>query len=232
MLLAPASFPTHAILALQHLFRIGADMHVRWWTSAVAYLPRSPPSHLPLLAALAGRAWTLAHLRADEDEDPAPDRDLWEEKHGMGPQRSRHVLKTALPDWECVHGDLSAPPFFAVEVQELPRGSGVEWHAHVGVAGGTGVEVSKEEREGGVVYRCAVVGRVYLVVMVLYAEVGRRLEEVLAKEGAAGREYVTYWDVSLGPRGGELLGMIPCRSIWDAGGRRLGAVLLYDIPST
>jgi len=44
-----------------------------------------------------------------------------------------------LPDWELVSileaRKGIAPPFFAVEVEELPRGSGIEWHAHLGVVG-------------------------------------------------------------------------------------------------
>lgn len=143
-----------------------------------------------------------------------------------------------------MRGDLSAPPFFAVEVQELPRGAGVEWHAHTGIAceeGGVAEkkrEVSVEMRQGGdegwKVYDCrSGEGRVYSVFM-LYLRAGR-LEDGLKEAGVEGLEGMCgcYVDVSLGSEGEGMwarggAGMIPCRSIWDEDGRRISAVLLFD----
>ncbi|KAH6675654.1 ATP binding L-PSP endoribonuclease family protein-like protein [Halenospora varia] len=137
-------FKLQATLSLQHLWRIGQEMNIAWWTSAVAYLPRSSSSTNSSRARIAAEAWKLLHRRKndDEDSDNGEERDLWEEKHFAGMEhRGSGNTSRSLPDWELVrseeHGEGEVfPPFFAVEVEELPRGSGVEWHAHLGVAGG------------------------------------------------------------------------------------------------
>lgn len=96
---------------------------------------------------MAGRAWILAHARKsldeDEDEDEEEVRDLWEEKHYAGKERrGGEKAEWRLPDWDLVKGEIGElPPFWAAEVEELPRGALVEWHAHVGIMGG-GVTVS------------------------------------------------------------------------------------------
>jgi diphthine-ammonia ligase len=137
-----ADFKFQTVLALQHLWRIGIEMNISWWTSAIAYLPRSTPSSAQAKARLAGRVWTTAHLpeSADTDSDDEQ-RDLWEEKHYAG--RENRGGKTAghqLPDWEILeeHGERLSicPPMFTVEVEELPRGAAVEWHALLGVVEG------------------------------------------------------------------------------------------------
>jgi diphthine-ammonia ligase len=108
--------------------------------SAVAYLPRDTD---PQCAVLAGLAWELLNEKdkGEEDED-GEERDLWEEKHFAGMEnRGAGDVRRELPDWEVVRGEEEVPPFWAVEVEELPRGAAVEWHAHLGVVGGP-VEVS------------------------------------------------------------------------------------------
>jgi diphthine-ammonia ligase len=131
-------FNFQAILSLQHLWRIGIEMDVSWWTSAVAYLPRGSSVES---AVRAGKAWEIMHFQ-DEDEDIGDEdseaRDLWEEKHYAGMEiRGGNSVQKKLPDWEVVVGrEREIPPFWAVEVEELPRGSGIEWHAHLGVVAG------------------------------------------------------------------------------------------------
>jgi diphthine-ammonia ligase len=132
-----SDFNFQAILSLQHLWRIGIEMDVSWWTSAVAYLPRGSSAEL---AVRAGKAWKIMHIQ-DEDEDTEDEdseaRDLWEEKHYAGMEiRGGNSVQKKLPDWEIVSGERKIPPFWAVEVEELPRGSGIEWHAHLGVVAG------------------------------------------------------------------------------------------------
>lgn len=91
---------------------------------------------------LAGKAWELLHVKQEEEDEEDEERDLWEEKHFAGMQhRGAEDVRKALPDWEVIKGEVTAPPFWAVEVEELPRGAGVEWHASLGVVGGI-VEVS------------------------------------------------------------------------------------------
>jgi diphthine-ammonia ligase len=136
------NFKLQAALSLQHLWRIGKEMNIQWWTSAVAYLPSSPPEALLKKAAILSRAWELIHQKElDGDESEEETRDLWEERHYAGMEvRGAQKVEKMLPDWEvveCGSGKWgTVPPFWVVEVEELPRGSAVEWHAQLGVAGG------------------------------------------------------------------------------------------------
>ena len=121
-------------------------MDVRWWTSVVAYLPQQADAHAAReKAVLAGEAWRLLHQADEEDEDgdegESGERDIWEERYNASNlMYSRDGGKGAnheLPDWDIVRSETKTPPpFFAVEVEELPRGSGVEWNAVLGVTGG------------------------------------------------------------------------------------------------
>ena len=137
------NFKLQTVLALQHLWRIGQEMNVQWWTSAVAYLPRSSLEAVAKKAAVVSRAWKLVHereLEGDDSEDEEA-RDLWEEKHYAGMERrGAEKVEKMLPDWGTVEsgceGQEMVPPLWLVEVEELPRGSAIEWHAHLGVVGG------------------------------------------------------------------------------------------------
>jgi diphthine-ammonia ligase len=137
----------HAVaLSLQHLWRIGTETGVQWWSSVVAYLPHSPDEPVPTKekALLAARIWRAAHAWCPEDpEDDEAGPDLWDRRHnpaymsftaddaGAGPKTlpDSSVLDTADPSLP-----LPTPIFFAAEVQELPRQAAVEWHAHLGFA--------------------------------------------------------------------------------------------------
>jgi diphthine-ammonia ligase len=145
------SFKLQATLSLQHLWRIGKEMNVQWWTSAVAYLPSSSLESIAAKAAIVSQAWEFVHQRnieGDEFEDEET-RDLWEEKHYAGREvRGAGKVEKMLPDWDIAErggGEVEmAPPFWVAEVEELPRGSEVEWHAQLGVVGGH-VKVSRCE---------------------------------------------------------------------------------------
>ncbi|KAI1774039.1 adenine nucleotide alpha hydrolases-like protein [Hypoxylon cercidicola] len=140
------------VLALQHLWRVGAEMQVRWWSSAVAYIARPPDSpfggaQVRHSAGLAAAAWKAAHSRPLTDtEEGGPD--LWDRKYNpmyMTYGDDDDAAKPTLPDWEVlrdfdVDGDEDEmqkrplPFVFSAEVEELPRSAGVEWHAHLGFA--------------------------------------------------------------------------------------------------
>ncbi|KAJ4295687.1 hypothetical protein N0V88_004389 [Collariella sp. IMI 366227] len=128
-------------LSLQHLWRIGVEMDVQWWTSAVAYFPRSEFSdEMVAKAKLAGRAWKAAHAGKSEGDDDVEDDesgpDLWDRRYnpeymsyaggeGEGKKERR------IPDREVLAASSSQlavgrviPPLFIAEVEELPRGRG------------------------------------------------------------------------------------------------------------
>ncbi|KAI2466631.1 adenine nucleotide alpha hydrolases-like protein [Annulohypoxylon bovei var. microspora] len=139
-------------LALQHLWRVGAEMQVQWWSSAVAYFPRSSTtSHAKHRASLAASAWRAAHAApssASSDTEEGPD--LWDQKYNPSYMTyggsDAATARPGLPEWEVLKdfdpdaytgmGVSQRPlPFvFSAEVEELPRSAGVEWHAHLGFA--------------------------------------------------------------------------------------------------
>jgi diphthine-ammonia ligase len=137
------NFKFQTTLALQHLWRIGRETSVSWWTSAVAYLPNSSTAITKKRALIASQSWSHIHSRNPEDDEEDDEvRDLWEEKNYAGMERRGEMRsQKLLPDWDVVQSssegvEINAPPFWAVEVEELPRGSEIEWHAHLGVSGG------------------------------------------------------------------------------------------------
>jgi diphthine-ammonia ligase len=260
------AFELQTVLALQHLWRIGEEVEVRWWTSAVAYLPRGTAEEVSRRAAIAGRAWREIHTRALDDADPAdePGRDLWEEKHYAGKEQlGADEPRRVLPDWTAVRADVDAaetdfPPFFAVEIEALPRSSLVEWHAHLGVVNASVrvgypppldfsdelstnyLQLRSRGKDGcWTAYQCSFGNAIQSAIMISTAD---KLEEieVRAREAAdalgipAGRaSYLAYFDVTM--EGLEhnfelelFRGFVPCRSVLDINGKKLAAVLLFD----
>ncbi|POR32073.1 Diphthine--ammonia ligase [Tolypocladium paradoxum] len=138
------SLQQQIVLSLQHLWRIGAEMKIQYWTSAVAYFARpSSADDMEQKAKLAGRAWRLIHAPPEGDEEAESGPDPWDLKYnprymslGGSDQQSTRV---ALPDWSIFtlrqqnEPESCVPPFFAVEIASLPRQSAVEWHAHTGL---------------------------------------------------------------------------------------------------
>lgn len=154
------------VLALQHLVRIALDAaaQVQWFAGGVAYFPRSVQP--VAMARLAGRAWRAVHSRPVDDEEEDDDDegpDLWDRRFNplyrtldSSGDGGGEKAAVGFPDWDVAgEGDVM-PPFFGVEVEELPRGAGVEWHGHVGLAG---------MREGGL--RVVRVGEGVVVVVVV-----------------------------------------------------------------
>lgn len=157
------------VLSLQHLWRIGVEMSVQWWTSAAVYFPRASRSRYNLSARdkamLAWRAWRAAHQWVsprplDEDSSPSGP-DLWDRRFNAkylfyGGGETDKAKKTSLPYYaDNMTGDGDAdeddrprkrpvPFFFAAEVDELPRSAEAEWHAHAGL-----IHVPWEEEDVG-----------------------------------------------------------------------------------
>lgn len=279
-------------LSLQHLWRVGVEMGVQWWTSAVAYLPRAAAGdddddagRLAVRARLAAAAWERAHrdrpgLSGDDDdggesEEEESGPDLWDRRFnpaymsyageaaglkpppGHGPLPDREVLVSASKD--------AVPPLFVAEVDELPRGAGVEWHAHLGIAeaGAESVVVRDVPQPGANDHGDGAVTVSQVIVLGTGAEprvnfvqtiVAERLDGAqgggdhggvvsaaltqLGEVGpAASGELQTaavmarYVDVEAlrGAADGEVLGLVvPCKSLWDAEGRRLSSLTVYQ----
>lgn len=139
------SLEQQIVISLQHLWRIGLEMKVQCWTSAVAYFARSSSvSDMKRNAQIAGRAWGLIHAPPEEEDDAENDTDPWDLKYNpeymsLGGSEQKNV-KAVLPDWSIFtlqqqnEPECCIPPFFVAEVEGLPRQSAVEWHAHNGLS--------------------------------------------------------------------------------------------------
>ncbi|OBT67591.1 hypothetical protein VE03_03742 [Pseudogymnoascus sp. 23342-1-I1] len=235
------------VLALQHLWRVGMAMGVSFFAGGTAVMARCGLDVARGRARLAGVAWGERHRMPVEEEggEGEEDVDLWEltNRRGeemMGEERGERRL----PEWEGVEGDgegVGVSPFWAVEVEGLPRGVDVEWLAGVGVVGES-VRVRSVVcggGGGGGVHECVVGGEVVITtVFVGYEEVkDRGLEERVgelrgllggvSRKGLVEAEQV-HLDAGIEGLWGEVGGnVVPCRSLWDKEGTRLGAVVVF-----
>ncbi|KAL9060323.1 MAG: hypothetical protein Q9162_000727 [Coniocarpon cinnabarinum] len=139
MQMVDGQFKMHAVLALQHLWRVGRAMKVQWWISGLAFIVASTADEVRERAAEAIEAWKLATKRPtetgdDEEEDQNFDvgdamlRTPWMQPI---PTKAKSIL-SPLPDWSRVSNsvpDTCSAPAYAVQVAELPRGATVEWSA-------------------------------------------------------------------------------------------------------
>lgn len=285
----PDSMQLSITLALQHLWRIGLEMQIQWWTSAVAYFPRTPTEiEMKQKALLAASAWQSAHLWSDksldEQDDDEKGPDLWDRK--FNPQYMSLVSSDEsdsiprLPVWDRLYafdeddesGETSEKPLpymFAAEVEELPRSAGVEWHAHRGlvdVAPGSirtichrrdtlkGAEqlelqhIVVDSAEHVYVHTTAAVSasdaktsQTSVPEEALALEIRASLGALLENAATSDTEllpYLTYLDMTCSDDGRyaqRLDGsqaIIPCYSLWSPSGRRLQAVMVYQLQFT
>ncbi|RDW64082.1 hypothetical protein BP5796_10584 [Coleophoma crateriformis] len=237
-----ANFQLQTILSFQHLWRIGTEMDVSWWTSAVAYLPRTSALAINQRARLAIQAWAYLHRQPQSDEEDLEDseeRDLWEERHGAMRVHGGGETTKSLPDWENISIEKETktfPPMFAVEVEELPRQSGVEWHAHQGITGGAVKAQTLYEANGnGKIHQCIVDGKIVQTIVVIPIttdvdgyDLEARIAEMFAGSEEMPKAYLSYVDIGVVPVAGMITGLVPCRSIWDQNGEKVAAVLLLS----
>lgn len=147
-------FFKHVCLALQHLWRIGRERRVLWWMGGVAYLV-SDTEEGRNRARAAWLAWRMVHERGfetgkgpreeegeEEEEEEEQEWDAWDRKYGGKGSFAAAERPIHLPDFERVifegrdcAADGTVPGFFAVQVDELPKGCSIEWQA-LGVKNG------------------------------------------------------------------------------------------------
>ncbi|KAI9650242.1 hypothetical protein NHQ30_000255 [Ciborinia camelliae] len=132
------------VLSLQHLLRIADSTSIKWFTSACVYIPshHTEVQYSPSTRSkIAYQAWKQIHTpqTQDSDDDDEP-LDLWEEKYrysNLTPISDKYNTSTAYPDHTILQKDTpTIPPFWTAEVDSLPRGGEVEWHAHLGICDG------------------------------------------------------------------------------------------------
>ncbi|KAF7892774.1 uncharacterized protein EAF02_000312 [Botrytis sinoallii] len=243
-MLLPTSSPSSSppfhistILSLQHLLRIADATSIKWFTSACIYIPTPPPTSPPILSKIAYQAWKHIHAPpshdSDHDSDAEP-RDLWEEKFRYSnttPLSNEHAT-TTYPDHDILQSNpLTIPPFWTAEVESLPRGSEVEWHAHVGVCDGP-IDIKNietHEHRGNSLTTFST----RHTVLTFPCDVSPSPDDLKDDSSNRGLIHLVYVDTSLVDVnkflsvGWEGKGVIPCKSLWDGEGRRLSTVIVF-----
>ena len=125
-------FQKQAGLALQHLWRIGKTMSVSWWTGGIAFI--TGECDVQMKAILAWELWKGVHQKQlwEKDEMEDDGLDPWDKKYGgLGTLVTGEAEVPSLPDIARLSASLSSeiPGFFAIQVDELPRGCNIEWQS-------------------------------------------------------------------------------------------------------
>jgi diphthine-ammonia ligase len=137
---SPETFKHQAVLALQHLYRIGAAVGVRRWTSVIAFITSPSADAAKSRASVARRVWHEVHIKQegegeDGENDEDEDFDVWDQQRGGGRGAwQSHATEQAGTKGE----EQNVPPIYVIEVDSLPRGASVEWVAYGSTSSRTG----------------------------------------------------------------------------------------------
>lgn len=239
-----AVFRTQALLSLQHLWRIGRATDVSWWTGGIAFIAGSHT--IQLKALIAWRIWESMHNpdlfndEADQEEDNI-EFDAWDQKYGgsrslgvAGGSNVRHRLPS-YEDTFVGEGPLAAypiPSFFAVQVDELPRGAEIEWQS-LGVAKGC-VHVNEHVDNRMIRKSCSFEDdrTTMFYCSILPTRSVDELEQVLVKilddervtsSDGGHSSHVTIYTTYTSSCRHLRAQIVPCRSVWGSDGRNLAA---------
>lgn len=217
-----------ALLALQHLWRIGEAMEIDWWLGAVAFLVGE--DHADAQAQVAWRLWEKMHTLPDneddddDDDEDGPQLDVWDIRYGRRTEDSTDVIVPGLPKFTAlVESTTSIPPFLAVQVDQLPRGSDIEWQ-------GLGSRCEQVKQHiNGVTASTTVDGQFRYTSIEIDAGSSvdtleqslRSISETHCRDSNLSQAvlYATH-SVAEASWPGQV---VPCRSVWGREGRRLGA---------
>ena len=123
-------FQKRGCLALQHLWRIGKAMSVSWWIGGIAFL--TGDGDVQTKAMIAWEIWKGVHQKQLWEKEELEDDglDAWDRKYGgLGSLIKDEQDVPSLPDINRLSVSPSSEPpgFFAIQVDELPRGCDIEW---------------------------------------------------------------------------------------------------------
>lgn len=129
----PESFLAQAVLALQHLYRIGSAVGVRRWSNVIAFITADTAETAASRAEVARRVWQEIHTsgksNGDDEEDEEDEHfDVWHQQQGGG-RAAWQSYATTEEDEESDKAE-TVPPVYVIEVDSLPRGASVEWVAY------------------------------------------------------------------------------------------------------
>ena len=245
-----SGFRKQACLALQHLWRIGTATHVNWWTGAIAFI--TGESNARTKAIIAWKAWEKLHElpEVSEQEKDSPGLDIWDMKHS-GPKSFAvgEEKQKCLPDFQklchSTIGQKFVPPFFAVQMDELPRGCDIEWHS-VGIRNGTmelrASSVDDISAQGCRLYETrAAFWHLSIPFSVMDQDhFDRKLEALTRgvytiKDDEETEDWSSHATIYTS-RGylfaGSRVQIVPCRGVWGPNGEQLAAGIVVQVEQT
>ncbi|KAJ5681949.1 uncharacterized protein N7477_001889 [Penicillium maclennaniae] len=218
-----------AVLSLQHLWRIGDAMQVNWWLGGVAFLT-GEAKNIETQVKIAWHLWEKMHTRMEsaDSDDEGPQLDAWDIKYGRRAEELMpETVSSVLPNFSVLDEDgPSIPPFLAVEVDQLPRGSDVEWQGLGSRCEQAAVDIKTE-------CVCSTVDETYRFISVEISSSPESLEsnlhDIIAthcqSKGLAQAVLYSTQPVAEGLWDGQV---IPCKSVWGRGGQRLTAGIVFQ----
>jgi len=137
-------FHAQSILSLQHLWRIGRSMGISCWVGVVAFIAHCEEAkEAAKKAAIAILAWHKIHqhfwneFKSENTKsgEEVETKDVWDSRNnrmlGQLTSFDDNDTRQSLPNFSSIHtsasSELTIPPCYVVEIQELPRGSDIEW---------------------------------------------------------------------------------------------------------
>lgn len=122
-----------ALLALQHLVRIGNVTGVRHWVACIAFIEARTSEDARPLGTIARDAWHALHQAPENENDDMhrdADVDIWDIRNNTylspGPVTADQRQTSA----SVMVRDGHTPPLWIFYVDALPRGSSIEWVAY------------------------------------------------------------------------------------------------------
>ena len=259
------AFWLRCCFSLQHIWRIGREMKVSWWTGAIAFITGGSEAFSK--ATMAWAAWHKAHaprLWEQGEKEDDNEVDVWHRKHGgLGSLNLGVKEERILPDFGKVIDQSqepyplscnnlawtyhveeiempNVPGFFAVKVDELPRGSDIEWQS-LGLAYSE-VRVMTHSITDGDCHlqaRTCTIDESRTCVSYIEVPVPTTLEHRLTTRGLSrGIDWVR----NVSDPASDLLitiytphvslavdmeaQIVPCHAVWGPEGRRLGAAIV------
>ncbi|KAL1989161.1 hypothetical protein VTN96DRAFT_3708 [Rasamsonia emersonii] len=228
------NFSLHATLSLQHLWRIGVAMRVDWWLGAVVFLANDQQQRVQGKVRVAWELWknmNSQHINQNDDDDEEVALDAWDIKYGRR-EDPRHASPRghSLPNLDVVSGTPQMPPFLAVQVDTLPRGSDIEWQGLGSRCDRVKITAEDTTSQSDKVWSTVVDDQTTFYSIEIGTEqfgpsFETHVQQVLGRLGddvieTAQLTIYTACPLTKGPWKGQV---VPCKAVWGQQGRRLAA---------
>ncbi|KAL9042136.1 MAG: hypothetical protein Q9180_000813 [Flavoplaca navasiana] len=251
-----ATFRLQTTLALQHLWRIGKAMDVSWWVGAIAFVVAGEDD-IRDKASLAALAWSKIHVPENLVEEMGSSTptnetgfDVWNERCIDNRSFVTGQENVVLPDFSCLSlvddngteisvGYPVVPPFFAVEIAQLPRGSQIEWQG-LGVSRGAVRLFETIQEDGSSITACSVASDDKIFGFIPFGlsstqdNMVDQIESAISVlrrrckvSGTAKGHRIAYTSHEIDVTRFEAQ-IVPCRSVWSVKGEELAVAVLVE----